>query len=285
MAFWCGTLTAALVLLAIVFGLIIGYSAATRKHKPTFLALAEYWVYLPGETMPNQDELMTLMVRDNPYHRGGVSPIGQSEGLVFSDVRLHMALVLRSKNTHIFRPDQFAEHIPHDDKLLESLMAAKSLVKIRYASEIPLSNKRHLQFLLHAADATAELGHGEVIFDLKAEQLLSRSRLRQMLKENFNATGYDLHTEVLWKQSIEVGHVESRGLVKIGIEELQSGDVDIDQRVITTHLMEEAVQTIWNSNSLPDMLEFSQFEDTFRLEFERIKDKMTIVRILRVQSA
>ncbi len=133
------------IILLAIFAMNV-YVAIHRRQKPRYFAMAEYWVYLPGDRMPLQDDIMTLMVASNPYGRGGRSPIGTAEGLVFSDIRLHIALVLRSKNPHIFRPDLFEEHIQPTKEILESLSAAQSLVKLRFASDIPLKDKRHLQF-------------------------------------------------------------------------------------------------------------------------------------------
>ena len=277
-------MTAAVILLAFASGLIVCYLWLTRRHQSPFLALAEYWVYLPGDKMPSQDDMMTLMVRDNPYHRRGASPIGPSEGLLFSDVRLHSALVLRSKNPHVFRPDQFDEHIHPSEEVLEALKQAKSLLKIRYASETPLKDKRHLQFLLHAADSMAELGNAQVIFDLKEEKLMTREELREMLKANFNVTGYELHTQVIWKQIGRTGHAETRGLNKIGIDEWKTADLELDQQVIATHVLSEAIRAIWDQQTLTDGLEVEAFGDTFRLQFEKMKEKMTAVKILRVQA-
>ncbi len=275
---------AAAFLFAFAFGLITTYLWVTRSHRTTYLALAEYWVYLPGDKMPSQDEMMTLMVRDNPYHRRGASPIGPSEGLLFSDVRLHCALVLRSKNPHVFRPDQFDDHMHPSAEILNALKESKSLLKIRYASEIPLKDKRHLQFLLHAADSMSELGHAKVIFDLKQEKLFTREELRQMLTRNFNVTGCDLHTQVVWKQSGRIGRAETRGLNKIGLDEWQSVDLELDQQVIATHVFTEGIRSIWEKAELSDGIEIDAFGDTFRLQFEKMKDKMTKVKILRVHA-
>lgn len=283
MAVRCRPLTAALCLVVICLGLVIGYTAVSRRHKSDYLAIAEYWVYIPSNKMPSQDEIMTLMVRDNPYHRRGVSPIGPAEGILFSDVRLHMALVLRSKNPHVFRPDQFDDHIRPAKELVDALKQSVALVKIRFASDIPLKDKRHLQFLLHAADAVAEVAKATVLFDLKAELLLSRIQVQKILRENFDATGPEIHTDVVWKQTLRTGRAETRGLTKIGVHELQTGDLEPDQQVIAVSVLTEAVRCIWDKGALPEAVEVAAFGDTFRLQFEKMKDKVTPVKILRVQ--
>ena len=284
MAFRCGSLTAGFVLLGLIAALIIVNALLQRRHKSDYLALAEYWVYLPGIVMPSQDEMMKIMIRDNPYSRRGMSPVGPSEGLIFSDVRLHTALVLRSKNPHIFRPDLFAEQIKPSEEMLEALKEAKSLIKLRYASELPLKDRRHLQFLVHAADAMAELGGGKIIYDVKAERLIARAELRQTLKDNFDATICTLHTDVLWKKSSQGGTVETRGLCKIGVADLRTGDMEIDQRIIATTVMTEAVKVLWELGTLPAQLEVKTFDDTFNIQVDKVKDAIANVRILRVQA-
>lgn len=278
-------MTAGIGFLCVVLALVVGYLVMVRKHKSNFLALAEYWVFLPGIKMPEQEKIMDRMIRGNPYLRRGVSPIGPREGLVFSDVRLHIALVLRSKNPHVFRPDLFEEHIKPTPEVREALKQAQSLVKIRFASDIPLNDKTHLQFLIHAADAIAELGEGQVVFDVKAERLMSRSELQADLKLNFDATAYALHTQVIWRPSARGGVAETRGLGKIGLTDLRTGEMEMDQRVIATNVMTEAIRCIWDNGELPESVEVSSFDDTFKVQFEKMKNALTRVRILRVQAS
>src|SRR5471030_3227986 len=92
-----------------VLGLVIGYAILWRTHQTGYLASAEYWVYLPEAEMPEQNLLLERIVGRNPYSKRGFTPIGTEEGLILSDVRLHIAHVLRSKNPHVFRPDLFED--------------------------------------------------------------------------------------------------------------------------------------------------------------------------------
>ncbi|MDR3692498.1 MAG: hypothetical protein P4L46_24160 [Fimbriimonas sp.] len=254
-----------------------------RRHQSTYLAMAEYWVYTPGDKLPDDDDVVTRMIRDNPYRRRGVSPIGTAEGLIFSDVRLHVALALRAKNPHIFRPDQFEDGIQPAAEIVEALKTAKALVKIRYVSDIPLKDKRHLQFLLHASDTIAELTQAQVIYDVKADRLFSRQELQAILRDNFDVTGSELQTSTIWKQGPVIGRAETRGLNKIGLQDLCTGDMDLDQRVLATHIVNEAIRTLWANTDVPESMDVQAFDDTFRLQFEKMKDKPTMVKILRVQ--
>ena len=276
-------MTVAIVLICLIVGVIIGYTVVTHKHKSTYLSLTEYWVYLPDERIPSQEAIMNLMMKESPFEVDGRIPITPKEGILFSDVRLHMALVLRTKNPHVFRPDQFGEHIQLEPGLLNSLQTSHALVKLRYASDRPLDNHNHLQFMAYFADAVAEIGHGSAIFDAKAEMLMSRGTLRRLLYDNFDATVPDLHVHVLWKSTPQKGHVETKGLVKIGCPELRTKDVTNDQRIIATSILGEAVRKIWETDSLPPTLDLEIYNDTFHLIFETAKDGVSNVAIQRVQ--
>jgi hypothetical protein len=275
-----------LFLAAFVVGMVLGFTIFSRKAKPTpYLAAAEYWVYLPGETMPSQDEVMTRMVAQNPYSRRGQSPIGPSEGLIFSDVRLHIALVLRKRNPHAFRPDLFESHVEPTADDLRALAEANSFVKLRYLSEEPLKGRQHLQFLLHAADAYAALGESALIYDQTCERLVAREELAALLTQNFDVTLPALHTRVVWAREGDAGHAETRGLRKIGHPELVTASVDADQRILVAHVMEAVVERLWGEPTLPEKVEVDAFDDRFRVLIESGRDQKAMARILRVQAA
>src|ERR1044072_845222 len=130
------------LLVGLLLGMVLGWLFVQRRQqKSSFLSTNEYWVYLPGKEMPNQTEVMSRLIGDNPYRQGGKNPIGPREGLLLSDIRLHLALVLRSKNPHVFRPDLFDEYVDPTSEILERLANSESLVKVRYISEQPLNDR------------------------------------------------------------------------------------------------------------------------------------------------
>lgn len=277
-------MTGFLLFLGFVAGLVIGYSVITRRAKPKFLATAEYWVYLPGDSMPPQDRVMDRMLAGNPHSKRGQSPIGKNEGLVFSDVRLHIALVLRKRNPHVFRPDLFEDHIEPSATDLQALSEAQSLVKVRYVSEEPLPDKRHLQFLLHAADAYAALGEGRIVYDVMAERLIPIEELQATLTENFDATGPELHVRTVWKRTATGGVAQTRGLAKIGFHELATSEMEADERWLVKTVLDEAVKEIWQAPSMPASVEVSAYDDRFRILVQEAKDRLATVRIQRVQA-
>lgn len=234
------------------------------RRRPPYLAHAEYWVYLPTAEMPAQEQIMDRMLAGNP-HPG--APIGKDEALLFSDVRLHIALVLRAKNPHVFRPDLFAEDLPVTPDTLAALSESESFVKVRYISEEPLPDKRHLQFLPHAADAVCALGGGLVVYDSVAERLFSPAELAQELSAHRDATRPSLHTRIVWKPRPQGGYAETRGLVKVGLREIASEEMDHDQRVLVKDILEDAIEALWDQPSMPESLEVSAFEDRYLLEF------------------
>lgn len=262
-----------------MFGIIAGYVFVTRRvPKRNYLASAEYWVFLPDEKMPDQNAVMDRTIGKNPYGR----VIGTNEGLLFSDIRLHIALVLRSKNRHAFRPDQFDSAIESSPEMVRRLEASSSFVKVRYVSEDPLPDARHLQFLPHAADAIAELGGGTLIYDVTAERLIRREDLQDLLANQRDVSGPDVHTRVLWRHEIDHGHAETRGMVKMGHPELRTPGSHSDQRVLIAAVLEEAMRRLWLERSLPETLEVEAYDDRFSLRFEPSKDRFALVRIMRV---
>jgi hypothetical protein len=276
-------LTAAIVLLAVVAALMIGYLVLHRRDQSKYLASAEYWVYLPGDKMPSQDAMLTRMVGKNPYSQRGQSPIGQSEGIILSDIRLHIALILRSKNPHVFRPDLF-DNIAIDAEQLAALSESHSIVKLRYISELLLSDKRHLQFLIHAADAMAEIGNSRLIYDTVAQRIFTKEELAKELAESVDATRSSLHVRTLWKGTADERHAETLGLKKMGLEELRTGPMEADEQVLIDHVLEPAIEHIWLANRVPTELEVEAFDDPFKVLFTPKKDGFVDVRILRIQN-
>lgn len=266
-------------LLGCAIGIALGYLFVRyRQSKPEkYLSMTEYWVYLPGEKLPPQDEVMSLLLQGN-------SPVGPGEGLLLSDIRLHVALVLRSKNAHVFRPDLFDEHIEPTADVLRGLAECQSIAKIRYISEIELPNDSHLQLLPYLAYAYAKLGDGKVVYDCTAEKLLTVSQLAEMLKLDRNARRPDVHLQTIWRTTENGGRAETRGLVKKGIPELVTADVAVDERLLVTALLSDAAERLWNKGKTETMIELESFSDRFQMLVAPAVKGKSLVRILRVQS-
>lgn len=269
-------IAAIFLLAAVALGIVLSLRLL-RKAK--YLACAEYFVYLPEETMPDQNALMDRVIKGGPYGQ----PITSQEGILFSDIRLHLGLILRSKNPHVFRPDTFETHIEPTDRILDDLSRAKSAVKVRYLSEEPLADKRHLQLLPYLTEAVAVLGGGQAIFDASAERLLRLEDLQKQLSDDSDATRSGLHLHVFSHPATQGIVVETRGLIKIGIAELRTRPIESDMRILAVAILEDAARQIWELGVLPDELEVEAYGDRFLVQIEP-DSRPAEVQILRKQS-
>lgn len=161
------------------------------QPKRPYLAHVEYWVYLPETKLPPQDILLGRLLRSSPFRVGEEPAVGPQEALLFSDIRLHTALCLRSKNPHLFRPDLFSDHVEPSEDSLRSLSSAQAIAKLRFVSEEPLQGRRHLRFLPHLAEAVAYYGKAETLFDVQAERLAGLESFRAQLDCDPEAEGMD----------------------------------------------------------------------------------------------
>lgn len=267
--------------LVVVVGLLmVGYLALRGRYRTRYLAETEYWVYLPGTELPPQQDLMNRLIGGNPYQRGPRGPINTPEGLVLSDVRLGIGLVLRKKNPDLFRPDLHLTIQP-DASQLQALSESHSLVRLRFLSEVPLPDKRHLQFLIHAADAYAELGGGTLVLDFSAERLWSRAELQAVLKERLDATGFANHVSLLLdaKQCLV-----TKGFGKIGLPELVTPPIDEDQETLVRSLVGEFGSMCWGAQQLMKGVDLTHLDVRFTIQPEEPRDGKAQLRILRIDS-
>lgn len=248
---------------AVILGALAGYFFTRfRSRTPApLITQAEYWVYLPGVEMPNQDDVMTRMIQQNPHGKPGNSPIGHHEGLLFSDIRLHIALVLRSRNPHVFRPDLFSD-TEADATSLSALSSAQAMVKLRYVSEIPLADDRHLRFLPHMADAVAHVGKGVLVYDAMAEQLLTPDQLYEMLHQNPTASDPGDHFRIIWHRDGEGAYASTKGLIKKGLPEMHSAMARADNQLLITEVLREVAVQAWR-NGFAEEYRVNCFGDEF----------------------
>ncbi len=266
--------------IGIVIGMVIGYLIINYRHQrqtSKYLASTEYWVYLPDEKLPPQEEVMKLVL-------GGNSPIGPEEGLLLSDIRLHIGLVLRNRNPHVFRPDLFEDHLEPTAEILALMGQSRSLAKVRYLSEVRLKSDAHLQLLPYLVYAYCKLSKAQAIYDVSAEKLLTVEDLLSNLKADKDARRSEMHLNIIWRHTQDGGRVETRGLKKKGMPELVTNEVDSDQRLLVTNLMYEASRDLWNLSHFPEQVEVESYDDKFRLILSPPKNGLSQVRILRVQT-
>lgn len=266
-------------LLGILVGLAAGYAFVRRRRQDErFLSTNEYWVYLPTDRGPNQALLMK-----NLLSRSG--PVTQREGLLFSDIRLHVALVLKSKNPHVFRPDLFEAHIEPTAEMLSILAEATSLVKVRYISERPLLDLASVQLLPHLALAVADDGEGRLIYDCVKEELSTVESFRAMVKRDSDLTKGVDQVRAIWKVAEVGGWGETRGLRKIGLPELTTAPMEADERVLVTDLLELAAAKLWGARARLDSVRVDLFGDEFEIVTSPARNQRSAVRILRIQTS
>lgn len=257
------------LLIGLIIGSVAGYWFATRKPKPKYLLHLEYWVYLPGVQMPPQDEVMTWLVRPE----SGPAAISGREAVLFSDVRLHIALVLRSKNTYLFRPDLVAPAVDATAEQLVVLEAAKSFAKVRFLSEEPVPDTRYLKFLPQVARAIATLGEGAIVYDPIGERLLAPAEL----------VAGDPGPNIRWVPAASGGHVETLGLKKRGVPEIKTAPISADERWIVSEIVNQAAREAWDKGELPTSVMAEAFEDRFRVDLELEREGTALARIHRIQ--
>jgi hypothetical protein len=169
-------------------------------------------------------------------------------------------------------------------EILEALDGCQSFVRLRFNSEEPLKDKRHLQFLIHAADSVARLAGSPVIYDHIACTLYTPEKLAEVLRDNFDATKPEVHVRLVWTPHTAGGHMETKGLMKIGLPEIKTDVVEADQQILIRSVLEEAVDKTWKEATIPDPWEVEVYGDLFQILPAQAKNRTTQVRILRVQS-
>lgn len=255
----------ALFLIGLLAGGAVGYWIVTRRAKPKFLLHMEYWVYLPGDTLPPQDEVMMRLIDSKA--------IGPAEALLFSDVRLHIALVLRSKNGHVFRPDLLAPYVDATPEQLALLADARSMAKVRFVSEEPVPDRRYLKFLPQAARIVAEIGGGSLVYDPIGERLLMPEALREG----------DAGPNVRWVAEASGGHVETLGLKKLGLPEIRTAPIAADERWIVSEVVGQVAQDAWKKGELPPVALAEAFHDRFKVDLVVGRDGVASARVHRIQ--
>lgn len=265
----------------LAIGALVAYRLLVGKREPGYLAITEYWVYTNQDRLPEQSVLMDRMISTNPHNKKGNAAIGAREGMLFSDIRLHIGLAKREKNPHVFRPDLFEEDTVPTKQVLSELSNCRAMVKVRYLSEARLNDSRHLQFMPHLADAISGLMEGKVIFDHSAQKLFTAEEFFNILQQNGNVEKPESHVRVAWKALVDSGYTETYGLKKVGLRELVSDPQELDSEILITGLtMRLAYHLMRNPDDIGPF-EFEEFGDTFVLTLGDIREGKQIVHITR----
>lgn len=271
-------------LLAAIVILVVG-AVSRRRKKPGFLALCEYWVYVPGSEVPNQQALMDRMISSNPHNRPGSPCIGAREGMLFTDIRLHVALATKAKNPIVFRPDLFQNDLLVDKEILDRLSSASSLIKIRYVSEVPLADTRHLQFLPHMAEAVSFLSQGTLVYDVVSERISKAEDFSAVLAKSGKVETADFHVRTAWTANSEDGSLQAstKGFRKIGSPELRTDPVQADMKTLVASLMDEVVKWVYAERVMEGSCNFDQYGDSFTVQVSQGTEGFLRVAIKRTR--
>lgn len=265
---------------------IIGYRLLTGKKTRGYLAHAEYWVFTNAKELPDQTKLMDRMISSNPHNRPGAPVIGAREGMLFTDIRLHIARAMREKNPQAFRPDLVEIHCVPSKEILARLASSHAFIKCRYSSEVILKDTRHLQFLPHMADAISELSEGAVIYDTVSEQIWTSEDFHKILSENPNTERPESHIRVVWDRVEDGSFARTLGLRKFGITELKTKVQEEDNERLITGLLMRLAFTSARALNLEDEYEFDEFGDKFVIKTTDILDEDgRVVEITRMKMA
>ncbi len=225
------------------------------------------------------------MTRVNPFSTGEEPMITPREAIVFSDIRLHIALILRERNAHVFRPDLFDEHIQPSAEVLKGLGTSVALAKLRFLSTNKLTDDRHLQFMPYLAEAVAWLTNAEVVFDTISERLYTSNEFRASLESIERADTPEFHLRTGWERHDSNGLAFTRGLVKIGIPELETPLSSADHSVLLQAVLEKTALQLWELRAIPTEVKVNCFDDEFHVMLYPKRKGPILARVLRIHES
>ena len=243
------------------------------------MAHAEYWVYSKATELPSIEKLMVRLVGDNPYVQQGQNPVGGAEGLVLSDIRLKIALMLQKKNPQFFEGSLLPDTISDHDDFINDIGTFKSIIRLQYISTTKLKDKRHLQFLMHAADAAADITDSSWILDKITGSLRTKNQQADILRKNFNVTKLEFHVRL---ESNEDNTFSSYGLSKVGISDFDTHPVLTDQSQLVKEILEKYLALSWErGEAFADPIR--AYEDEFYIIQKSARNGRMMMRIVRKQ--
>lgn len=269
---------ASLLLLAFA---VLAWRYLVGKRRPDYLAVTEYWVYSNAQRIPPTEAIMDEAISKNPFNRPDRASITSREGLLFSDIRLQIAIAKREKNPHAFRPDLFDENAVPSQEVLERLAGSSTIAKIKYASNVPLTDKRHLQFLVHLAASVGRMLRSKLVFDTITERFWLIEELNEALLKSNDAERPELHVRIVWKKSPEGCFAETLGLRKVGIDELRTSRQEPDMETLVCDVLHFAALRLFSKGEGAFPIEYAAHGDTFVVTPDTKVDGRQLVKISR----
>ncbi len=269
-----------------LLGAVIAHRILAGRRERGWWLHCEYWIYGTAEKLPVQSALLARITKLNPYNRSGAAVITQREGLLLSDVRLHLALALKSKNPGAFRPDLFPGSEAPSQEALEALAEAASFSKVRYSSRRRLRHNGHLRLLPHAADALLHLTGGLAVFDVVAGRLMTAEAFRAALAAKPEADGPGFHLRVEWEETRTGGRAFTRGLRKVGLAEWTTLEQEADQKTITLGLIRRAADRAFRSGQADEPIRLQELGGAFQVvPTPGFRGSERVVRLIRETGA
>ncbi|MBL8087491.1 MAG: hypothetical protein JNM85_05390 [Chthonomonas sp.] len=276
-----------LFVVALIAILVIGIRAMRHSvragiHRTQIPAQVEYWIYLPTERAPLQDDLMKIMVATNSADPNRPTAITAREGMIFSDIRLLIELTLRSRSPHVFRPDLLMSLSGTDSGNINGLAAAQSMLRVRYVSREQLADYRHLTFMPYLAHASMKLGDGIAVLDVGRQRLMDPDQFTRWLTATTNLESFESNVTIQVVEDDEYRRIVTTGMVTIGLRELRTLPLQADAETVAKQVVEELARRCWDQRTeIEDMmvdLEFDSFRgyvqgrtaDTCELRIQRI---------------
>ena len=255
---------AGLLILATVVALGVIFARYLGNRKGKYLAHVEYWVLSPDTKLPDLTETMAVVMQ---------SPgIGPTEGLLFSDIRFKIGLILSSKN-------RSAELLNRAD-YQAAFKNSKSAIRVQYSSETKLDAKKHLQFCVHVANALAGQVGAINILDVVADRLWSVDEFQKFLARAHNATSFDDHVRIEEQDDLSF---TVKGLQKVGVPDLQTFPVEQDKLLLAKSIFEQYARTSWDRLE-PQAEPIEEYGDQFFLLRTPLKPGNDKARLLRRQT-
>lgn len=243
----------------------IGIGIFLTRHRNRLLLNAEYWVYCQAEKLPDQTQMMERVV-------GRSDKIGPAEGLLFSDIRLHVSLVTKAKNPHLFDPTALDPELQESFEFVTDVLNQTSIIRVRFTSNELMKDKRHLRLLPHLAFAYTGLTDAKWIYDKSQQKLYGIEEFAKYIETNLDKA---------WSQvrigKTDDGALKVYGIEKIGIPPFQTDRLDVDQFQLVEEVLRSFVEQCWRANRL-DTTPIEAHGDKFEFQFEPRKGLLHISR-------
>lgn len=245
--------------------------------KPRYLAVIEYWIYTSDSVPVNVGGSVAKLTRN-----GTLTP---AEAALASDIRLYASQVMKEQNPHLFRPDLFDGAIEPTAESLAAIASCNRMIKLRYLSDVPLADLRHVGFLPRLAVELARTKKSEAVLDNVSQKLYTPVSLEQSLLDGEDRYAPGDHLRSYWEPMLDGGRAVTRGLLKAGIQELETPETRADHRLLVTEVLSQAADKLWRGEANPNLIHVSCYDDLFVVRVKPTKNGPSLARVLRLHES